>query len=132
VTHVTVLDSTVTTMSSTFHVFALPSEILQNIVLRSHVSQQATDISGETELQDLSPQAASIHGSRACNVCLAATFLDVEEQRGHYRSDWHRYNVKIRLRGGKPISEADFAKLVDSAYFCFASGTARPMHNPRS
>jgi hypothetical protein len=119
-------------MSSTFHAFALPLEILQDIVLRSHISQQTTDVSSKAELQDLSPQAAPIHGPRACNVCFGATFLDVEEQRAHFRSDWHRYNVKIRLRGGKPISEVDFAKLVDSAYFCFAFGTARSTCNPRS
>ena len=100
-------------MSSTFHVFALPAELLQNITLRSRLAQQPA--TADAEQQDLSSQpTATTHGSRACNVCLGATFLDVEEQRVHYRSDWHRYNVKIRLRGGKPTSEVDFAKLVDS------------------
>ncbi|KAI0255834.1 hypothetical protein BJV78DRAFT_1173686 [Lactifluus subvellereus] len=101
-------------MFSTFHIFALPPELLQNITLRSHLSQRVTDVSNKAEQQDLSSQTASTHGLRACNVCLGVTFLDVEEQRAHFRSDWHRYNVKIRLRGGKPISEVDFVKLVDS------------------
>ena len=100
-------------MSSTFHVFALPAEFLQNLTLRSRLAQQPP--TAEPEKQDISSQqTATTHGSRACNVCLGATFLDVEEQRVHFRSDWHRYNVKIRLRGGKPTSEVDFAKLVDS------------------
>ena len=103
-------------MSSTFHVFSLPAELLQNLTLRSRLAQQPpTAQPNNTEQQDLSSQqTATTHGSRACNVCLGATFLDVEEQRVHFRSDWHRYNVKIRLRGGKPTSEVDFAKLVDS------------------
>src|SRR6266852_3873343 len=103
-------------MSSTFHVFALPAELLQNLTLRSRLAQQpATAEPNNTEQQYLpSQQTTTTHGSRACNVCLGATFLDVEEQRVHFRSDWHRYNVKIRLRGGKPTSEVDFAKLVDS------------------
>ena len=103
-------------MSSSFHVFALPAELFQNLTLRSRLAQQlATAEPNNAEQQDLSSQqTAPTHGSRACNVCLRATFLDVEEQRVHFRSDWHRYNVKIRLRGGKPTSEVDFAKLVDS------------------
>ncbi|KAH9034673.1 hypothetical protein EDB84DRAFT_1486530 [Lactarius hengduanensis] len=72
-------------MSSSIHAFSLPPELLQNITLRSH-------------------SLAPISGARACNVCLGVTFLDVEEQRTHFRSDWHRYNVKIRLRLEDSIS----------------------------
>ncbi len=103
-------------MSSSFHVFALPAELLQTITLRSRLSQQTVVESDKSEQQDLPSQTAPLPGSRACNVCLGATFIDVEEQRAHFRSDWHRYNVKIRLRGGKPTSEVDFVKLVDSTY----------------
>jgi hypothetical protein len=101
-------------MSSTFHVFSLPADLIQNITLRSRSSQQTTVDSDKAEQQDLSSQTPPAQGSRACNVCLGATFIDVEEQRAHFRSDWHRYNVKIRLRGGKPTSEVDFAQLMDS------------------
>lgn len=101
-------------MSSSFHAFALPPQLLQNLTLRSRLAQQPAAEPNNAEKQDLSLQTGAAHGSRACNICLGASFLDVEEQRVHFRSDWHRYNVKIRLRGGKPTSEADFAKLVDS------------------
>ena len=103
-------------MSSTLHVFALPAELFQNLTLRNRSAQHpATAEPDNAEQQDLSSQQTpTAHGSRACNVCLGATFLDVDEQRVHFRSDWHRYNVKIRLRGGKPTSEVHFAKLVDS------------------
>ncbi|KAF8269857.1 hypothetical protein EI94DRAFT_1771133 [Lactarius quietus] len=100
-------------MSPSIHAFSLPPEFLQNITLRSHLSQNTTGIPEEENVSS-QPRTAPINRARACNVCLGATFLDVEEQRTHFRSDWHRYNVKIRLSGGNPISEADFAKLVDS------------------
>ena len=121
-------------MSSTFHAFALPTELLQKLTLRSRLSQQpATAEPSNTEQQDLSSQqTATTHGSRACKVCLGATFLDVEEQRVHFRSDWHRYNVKIRLRGGKPTSEVDFAKLVDSTSIGTASYAAHLTRTFRS
>ena len=112
-------------MSPPIHAFSLPPELLQNITLRSRPSQNTTGI---PEKEDLSsqPRAAPVtsSGARACNVCLGATFLDVEEQRTHFRSDWHRYNVKIRLRGGNAVSEVDFAKLVDSTSFSFVFGEA--------
>lgn len=120
------------TMSSTFHAFALPADLLHNITSRSRLSQQPVVEPERTEQQDPPSQTAPIQGSRACNVCLGATFVDVEEQRAHFRSDWHRYNVKIRLRGGKPTSEADFAKLMDSMYIGTGSCTPCPSHPFRS
>ncbi len=114
-------------MSSTLlHAFALPAELLQNLTSRSRLSQQTAAAEPDNaEQQELSSQqTATTHGPRACNVCLGATFLDVEEQRVHFRSDWHRYNVKIRLRGGKPTSEVDFAKLVDGTSIHTESNTA--------
>jgi hypothetical protein len=120
-------------MSSTLHAFALPAELLQNLTLRSRLAQQtAAEPNHAEQQQDLSSQTAATQGSRACNVCLGATFVDVEEQRVHFRSDWHRYNVKIRLRGGKPTSEVDFAKLVDSTSIDTASDAAHLMRTFRS
>jgi len=121
-------------MSSTFHVSALPAELLHNITLRSLLSQQTVVEPEKAERQDPSLQTAPTQGPRACNVCLGATFVDVEEQRAHFRSDWHRYNVKIRLRGGKPTSEIDFAKLMDSTFIGIAScasSLTRPFRSRR-
>jgi hypothetical protein len=118
--------------SAPFHAFALPAQLLQNLTLRSRLAQQTAAEPNNAEQHDLSSQTAATQGSRACNVCLGATFLDVEEQRVHFRSDWHRYNVKIRLRGGKPTSEVDFAKLVDSTSIGTASYAAHLMRTFRS
>lgn len=55
----------------------------------------------------------------ACGVGVggaAATrggFSSVEEQRAHFRTDWHRYNVKRRVAGLAPVSEEAFTALVD-------------------
>lgn len=38
----------------------------------------------------------------------------MEDQRGHIRSDWHGYNLKQKLRGGTPVTENEFEKLVES------------------
>ncbi|EEB88058.1 hypothetical protein MPER_14327, partial [Moniliophthora perniciosa FA553] len=52
-------------------------------------------------------------GLRTCNVCLGISFDDVDQQRAHFRTDWHSYNVKARLNGGQPVSEQDFTQLLD-------------------
>lgn len=60
--------------------------------------------------------ATSKAGPRACAICQGKIFLDVEEQRAHFRSDWHRYNVKTRLTGGQPVSETAFSQLLEGAH----------------
>ncbi|OCH91038.1 hypothetical protein OBBRIDRAFT_775962 [Obba rivulosa] len=94
-----------------YHVFSLPRELLDTLMPRN-VANQATP---PTPPRSHSPPPAAppAAGARACNICLGATFADVDEQRIHYRSDLHRYNVKMRLSGSEPVAEAQFAQLAD-------------------
>ena len=50
-------------------------------------------------------------GSKACSLC-GVSFPTVEDQRSHIKSDLHGYNLKQRIRGANPASEADFEKLI--------------------
>jgi hypothetical protein len=54
-------------------------------------------------------------GSQSCSLC-GLTFATVLDQRSHLRSDWHHYNLKQKLRGGKVVSEAEFEKLVEGEH----------------
>ncbi|KDQ61595.1 hypothetical protein JAAARDRAFT_54947 [Jaapia argillacea MUCL 33604] len=96
---------------SQYHVFALPAHILDALTPRNLISQ--TPPRTPSPIVDQSPATTGPAG-RTCNVCLGATFVDVEQQRNHFRSDWHRYNVKIRLSQGKSTTEAEFNQLVES------------------
>ncbi|KAJ7257931.1 hypothetical protein B0H12DRAFT_1049329 [Mycena haematopus] len=94
---------------SHFHIYSLPIELLDTLTPRNLLS-------GVSRPRSPSPPpvaSASAPGSRACNVCNGVAFIDVEEQRAHFRCDWHRYNVKTRLSGGQSVSELEFSKLVD-------------------
>ncbi|PSR90572.1 hypothetical protein PHLCEN_2v4865 [Hermanssonia centrifuga] len=91
-----------------YHAFSLPSQLLRTLIPRTALNQPAPPSRSPSPAP-----AAATNSARACNICLAAVFADVNEQRTHYRSDWHRYNVKIRLNGGSPVGEAQFAQLVD-------------------
>ena len=41
-------------------------------------------------------------------------FSSIEEQRLHYHTDWHRFNVKRRARGVPPMAQLQFHELVEN------------------
>lgn len=47
----------------------------------------------------------------ACITCRVA-FRDLEVQRQHYKSDWHRYNLKRKVAELPPVTVEDFQKKV--------------------
>ncbi|TFK74918.1 hypothetical protein BDN72DRAFT_758896 [Pluteus cervinus] len=91
------------------HLYSLPQEVLETLVPRNLVAQH-TPVSKPTDPQGLEVETST--GPRSCVLCLCS-FSSVEEQRAHFRSDWHRYNVKARLKGGNPVTEQDFGELMD-------------------
>ena len=61
------------------------------------------------------PSSASGGGdTKPCNTC-GGSFTP-GEYRSHFRSDWHRYNVKLKMKGVAPISEKEF-QLCDADEF---------------
>jgi len=59
----------------------------------------------------LQPGAPATSGCIACGV-KAEAFGSQEEQRSHFRSDWHRKNVKRRNGGRVPLTENEFEDLI--------------------
>ena len=74
--------------------------------------------SGDHQIATPEPEGSSKGGaettkpSASCLLC-AITFPSVAEQRYHVRSDWHGYNLKLKLRGLPTVNEAQFGKLVE-------------------
>jgi len=59
--------------------------------------------SGERETGEQS----DIHQLASCQVSLS----NREEQVAHYRLDWHRYNLKRRLKGQLHIGQDEFERI---------------------
>ena len=53
-----------------------------------------------------------VSDSLSCSFC-NTVFEDQTQQRLHYKLDWHRYNLKQRLHGLKPITEDGFNLIAD-------------------
>lgn len=50
-------------------------------------------------------------GLYTCLACQVA-FDSAEEQRAHYRSDWHRYNLKRKVADLPPVTRDQFEQKV--------------------
>ena len=97
-----------------YHVFSLPPTLLDTLIPRTIVGNQPAQVDATRAPSPPPSTAPAQNGAaRACNICLGAVFPDVDEQRAHFRSDWHRYNVKMRVAGSNPVTEVQFTQLVD-------------------
>lgn len=57
------------------------------------------------------PEDGSPAKATSCNLC-GLTFSNLQEQRQHVKSDLHNYNLKQKMRGVNPVTEADFERLI--------------------
>ncbi|KAI1363351.1 hypothetical protein F5Y08DRAFT_309751 [Xylaria arbuscula] len=102
------------------YVYDLPHEVLSTLTLKADAESRGLDLDPEISAppshssQDsaqTTPAETLVVGSQACSLC-GLSFATVGDQRSHQKSDWHHYNLKLKLRGSKPVSEVDFEKLI--------------------
>ncbi|KAJ6444051.1 ankyrin repeat and zinc finger domain containing protein 1 [Purpureocillium lavendulum] len=96
------------------YVYDLPGEVLETLTLKADSdSVVVPDQEASRSPEDKSPSASTdnLVGSQSCSLC-GLTFATLLDQRGHLKSDLHHYNLKQKLRGLKPVSEAEFEKLI--------------------
>ncbi|KAM5346996.1 hypothetical protein ACJ41O_010001 [Fusarium nematophilum] len=98
------------------YLYDLPPEVLDTLTLKADADAGAEAIAA-AESSEISPSGSpsasdsNLVGSQACSLC-NLTFTTLIDQRGHLKSDLHHYNLKQKLRGQKPVSEAEFEKLI--------------------
>lgn len=74
------------------------------------------EMNNETCVEAGTPSTIGNDGSRkSCNTC-GGSFTPAE-YRAHFRSDWHRYNQKLKLKGVSPIDEKEFLLFDADAFF---------------
>ena len=85
-----------------------PSTLQSHATVSSTAATRAEESSHGSELGD-----ESLKTSTSCFQC-GVSFQNLGEQRRHAKSDWHAYNLKQKLRGGKLVTENEFEKLLES------------------
>jgi hypothetical protein len=55
--------------------------------------------------------AADGNSGNSCKSCVTCggCFPTAGEHRAHFKSDWHRYNLKLKLANQPTVTEAEFA-----------------------
>jgi len=87
-------------------------QCLQNVIrpFTEHVYFPETPIDPleiEKHHHDIQLQNLSISDTLACTTC-QIQFVDRTEQILHFKSDWHRFNLKRKLRNQQPLSSEKF------------------------
>lgn len=62
------------------------------------------------------PAVSTDPNAKHCNTCGGA-FANAAEYRAHFRSDWHRFNQKLKLKSIPPVSEEEFLLCDADAFF---------------
>ncbi|KAL1406377.1 hypothetical protein Q8F55_008076 [Vanrija albida] len=96
-------------LSRQLNVFSIPPELLASLTVRSIQAQApepaASDADKKTEVKTTAPPSAPSGVGFGCQACPGASFETPEDQREHFKSDWHRYNVKAKLQGKAVTAE---------------------------
>lgn len=102
------------------YAFSLPQELLQVIQLRSALggppdsSHNEKAAAGETvQAGDPSESVKGDSSALRCSLCGVIQFDSIAEQRAHFSSDWHRYNIKRSLSSKAPVKEQEWSTMVD-------------------
>ncbi|KAH0497251.1 hypothetical protein TgHK011_004571 [Trichoderma gracile] len=97
------------------YVYDLPPESLAGLTLKPDADAIAIDEPETSTPPSQTSDASSdtFVGSQACSLC-KLSFTTVLDQRSHIKSDFHNYNLKQKLRGQSPVSEAEFEQLIET------------------
>lgn len=90
--------------------------VLQGGYARATEHATWTCRSSETTTRGTTSQA-NVDGRPTCLMCGIGAelpaFACFEDQRAHFKSDWHRLNLKQRLKGRSALTEDEFERMLD-------------------
>ncbi|KAH7628652.1 hypothetical protein B0T09DRAFT_288819 [Sordaria sp. MPI-SDFR-AT-0083] len=97
------------------YLYDIDPQILNTIALKSDTGitdEPVAEIAKQTT--DSAAAEPTTSGSQAsCSLC-GLKFDHVQEQRSHLKTDFHHYNLKQKLNGLEPVTEAKFEELVNN------------------
>lgn len=88
------------------------TELLKNIKLLNTDDKDVKPVNADVDVANEQIQSLEVVSTKSCSYC-QVQFESVEDQRLHYKLDWHRYNLKQSLVGKNAISEDQFGKILE-------------------
>ncbi|XP_026380277.1 ankyrin repeat and zinc finger domain-containing protein 1-like [Papaver somniferum] len=95
--------------SSASYSHSIPSEISTNEEENEETLIQEKEEDKVTKKNNFIPRWS-------CNTC-KAEFESLQDQRSHFKSDHHRFNIKLSISGKDTIKEEDFDELASDSVF---------------
>ena len=99
------------TSSRTLSVYSLPPDILSNLAVRTIAELDQPEDDGAGPSKSAPPPTQS--GALSCQSCPNTSFETVEQQRTHFKTDWHQYNAKARIEGKKVVKGEEWDDMAD-------------------
>lgn len=118
------------TLSRPISVYSIPPPLLDVLTVRSiqaQPPQQPTvDETGQTDDVSGHEPTATASTTLGCQTCPGASFDTPDDQRAHFKSDWHRYNAKAKVGGHKIVTAEEWDNMVEGEL-----SSSRPRTDPR-
>lgn len=90
------------------------SNEVENLGQSVSSSQLPYDSKSSTDSADKNSSDPS--SRKSCNTC-GGSFDTPSEFRSHFKSDWHRFNQKLKMKGCIPVSEKEFLICDSDTFF---------------
>lgn len=98
-------------------VYDFPETLLSSLSVKGDQHATAT-INTEIPPTKEAPTPATgddeISHATSCALCGIAS-KTVADQRAHYKSDFHRFNLKLKVRGQPAVQESQFEQIVEGS-----------------
>ncbi|XP_042350284.1 ankyrin repeat and zinc finger domain-containing protein 1 isoform X2 [Plectropomus leopardus] len=85
-------------------------------------SAELEDKSPEEDRQRESSLVREVSDKMVCSAC-KCVFINREEQMEHYKLDWHRFNLRLKISGMPPITAEEFEKKTGAGDMSSISGS---------
>jgi hypothetical protein len=97
---------------------ALPERKVDEVTPQSmHIASPSSIPLPDGTNEQQQPDAAVVVKMWKCNSCAGSSFATAAEHRAHFKTDWHRFNQKLTIKGAKTVTEQEFKSCdIDSLF----------------
>ncbi|XP_074515599.1 tRNA endonuclease ANKZF1 isoform X1 [Sebastes fasciatus] len=98
------------------------NSVLKQPVNTEPASDELEDRSPEDERQRESSLVREVSDKMLCSAC-KCLFISREEQTEHYKLDWHRFNLRLKISGMPPVTAEEFERKTGAGDMSSISGS---------
>ncbi|KAH9620878.1 hypothetical protein KSS87_022611 [Heliosperma pusillum] len=97
------------------HLIPTAAAAADDETLISPAVEKIDQLNNNNNINSSSSSSSNVMSRWSCNTC-KAEFESLFDQRSHFKSDIHRFNVKLSLAGKDPVKEDDLDELTSDSF----------------